>query len=64
MYSLSLSLSLSLSHLPGVTATFFISLYARAKRGATPAGKGLPEVPFALYSCPPANGPQDEISRI
>ena len=64
MYSLSLSLSLSLSHLPGVTAAFFISSYARAKRGATPAGKGLPEVSFALYSCPPANMPEGEISRI
>ena len=62
MYSL--SLSLSLSHLPGVTAAFFISLYARAKRGATPVGKGLPEVPFALYSYPPANMPEGETSRI
>ena len=62
MYSL--SLSLSLSHLSGVTAAFFISLYARAKRGATPAGKGLSQVSFALYSCPPANMPEGEISRI
>ncbi len=54
----------TLSLLPGVTATFFIPLYARAKRGATPIGKGLPKVPFALYSCPPANMPQGEISRI
>ena len=58
------TLSLSLSHLPSVTAAFFISLYARAKRGAIPADKGLPEVSFALYSCPPANMPQGEISLI